>query len=455
MGCNLVKEGDMNAKISEVVRWDLINSATDEAQLATPGKDVNEQYEGVIKLLRANPLLNNSEKIQAEKNFTFIKDRENLIRLKKPTYPCEQCHRLGYTILFCEHCARERLERDFVNWTSGNEIIDRAIQQSQSMLPLPRYLIEWIPYTDLEDVKYKTKGGCAEILTATWKKGVILSFDNEKQEFERSPAGVVVLKKLLNSQDANEKFLEELKVHILLGSKGYTVATCYGVTRDPSTGEYVLVLANYEQDFGSYIKKSYDSVTWKDIYNIFYNISEDLYNMHRENLIHRDLHSKNVLKSAGNLFNLSDFGICGPANMGSSNVYGNLPFIAPEIFLKQPYTTASDIYSMGMLMYHATVGHPPFANCHHDLLLVSEVIAGIRPPDCISSQIPMGDIHEGQSATLVYKKGSSKLDEIQTEHIYEFQGDTLVCENIANSRMWKIEDIPKSPTVEHFHETPK
>ncbi|CAG8515328.1 2727_t:CDS:2, partial [Acaulospora colombiana] len=230
---------DADAEIAKV-RWDLINSETDKAQLSTPGDNVNEQYDGVVTLLRETTLLNDLEKNKAIENFTFIKDRENLIRLQKPTRTCEKCRRPQYAILFCDQCARELLEKNFENWTSENKIIDQAIRQSQINLPLPRYLIEWIPFDDLDDIKYKASGGCAVIYTAIWKKGVALSFDNEKKEFVRSNEGVVALKKLLNSQHADEKFLEELKVHILLGSRGYTVATCYGVTKDPSTGEYIL-----------------------------------------------------------------------------------------------------------------------------------------------------------------------------------------------------------------------
>ncbi|CAG8529036.1 1469_t:CDS:2 [Ambispora gerdemannii] len=425
-----------------MIRWNLVNTASDEAQLATPGENVNEQYEGVLKLLKANAKLSNSEKIEAERNFTFMKDRENLVRLKGPTYLCKQCNRSGYTILFCELCARDHLTKNFVNWTSGNKIIDQAIQQSQINLPLPRYIIEWIPYDDLEDIKYKTHGGCAQIFIAVWKKGVILSFSNKKQEFERSSPGIVILKKLLDSQHASTQFLEELKVHILLGSKGYTVATCYGITRDPSTGEYILVLAHYQQDFSSYIKESAD-ITWKDIYSIFYNVSEDLYNMHAENLIHRDLHSKNVLKSKGNLFHLSDFGICGPANKQPSEIYGNLPFTAPEVLLDRKYTTAVDIYSMGMLMYHATTGHPPFFNRIHDTLLAYEIYeAALQKPDTlvrdsVTSRIQTtGNIHEGQSSTLVENDVASRM--LMMGDIQESQS-TLI-ENNVTSRMLMMED---------------
>ncbi|CAG8586270.1 26327_t:CDS:2, partial [Racocetra persica] len=125
---------------------------------------------------------------------------------------------------------------------------------------------------DLEHVAYKTKGGFANISTTIWKTGVIMLFDNKKQEFIRGKLITVILKNLSNSQQEEKAFLKKIKTHISLGSESYTVAICYGITRDTKTSDYILVLANYEQDLESYIKSSYDNITWKEIYKIFYNI---------------------------------------------------------------------------------------------------------------------------------------------------------------------------------------
>ncbi|CAG8798914.1 12270_t:CDS:2, partial [Racocetra fulgida] len=215
---------------------------TDIAQLNASGKNIIEQYKTLLNQLKNNNQLTDDEKKKAVENITFMRDRENLVRLREITYL----------------------------W---NEIIDNAIQKAQLKLPFPRYIIEWIPFDDLEHVAYKTKGGFSEISTAIWKKGVIMSFDKKKQEFVRGKPITVILKNLSNGQQAEKEFLKEIETHISLGSEGFTVATCYGITRDTKTGDYILVLANYEQDLGTYIKSSYSKITWKEIYKIFYNIS--------------------------------------------------------------------------------------------------------------------------------------------------------------------------------------
>ncbi|RGB40033.1 kinase-like domain-containing protein [Rhizophagus diaphanus] len=67
--------------------------------------------------------------------------------------------------------------------------------------------------------------------------------------------------------------------------------------------------------------------------------------------IHRDLHSVNILFSQFNDFwNISDLGFCGPADKSSKSIYGNLPYIAPEVIIGKGYTFASDIYSIAILI---------------------------------------------------------------------------------------------------------
>ncbi|RGB33873.1 kinase-like domain-containing protein, partial [Rhizophagus diaphanus] len=59
---------------------------------------------------------------------------------------------------------------------------------------------------------------------------------------------------------------------------------------------------------------------------------------------------------------VSDLGFCEPADKPSTSIYGNLPYIAPEVITGREYTFASDIYSIGMLMWDISSGQPPFYN---------------------------------------------------------------------------------------------
>ncbi|RIA81025.1 hypothetical protein C1645_810218 [Glomus cerebriforme] len=47
---------------------------------------------------------------------------------------------------------------------------------------------------------------------------------------------------------------------------------------------------------------------------------------------------------------ISDLGFCGPVDRPLNSIYGNLPYISPEVISGKETTFASDIYSIGMLI---------------------------------------------------------------------------------------------------------
>ncbi|CAI2188470.1 2641_t:CDS:2 [Funneliformis geosporum] len=89
--------------------------------------------------------------------------------------------------------------------------------------------------------------------------------------------------------------------------------------------------------------------------NIIYGLNE----IHKQKLVHCDLHSGNILNGKINSDGeveitsyITDLGLCRPANeINKKKVYGVLPYIAPEVLQGQPYTQKADIYSFGIVVY--------------------------------------------------------------------------------------------------------
>ncbi len=116
-------------------------------------------------------------------------------------------------------------------------------------------------------------------------------------------------------------------------------------------------------DLREYLQQNHIHLTWKDRIDITYNITDAVYFIHKENAVHRDLHSGNILYyKYYNAWYVSDLGFCGPVDKPLGSIYGNLPYIAPEVIYGKECTFASDIYSIGMLMWEISSGQPPFAN---------------------------------------------------------------------------------------------
>jgi serine/threonine protein kinase len=141
----------------------------------------------------------------------------------------------------------------------------------------------------------------------------------------------------------------------------------------------MLVMRRCEVDLRNYLRQNRNQLTWKERIKIAFSLIDALFCIHREDSIHRDLHSGNILYSQLNdSWYISDLGFCGPVDKSSNSIYGNLPYIAPEIIAGKKYTFASDIYSIAMLMWEISSGQPPFNNYEHDYYLAMNIINGIR-----------------------------------------------------------------------------
>src|SRR5688572_815736 len=105
----------------------------------------------------------------------------------------------------------------------------------------------------------------------------------------------------------------------------------------------MLVIIKMDMDLRTYLQKYQPE--WKERIKIACDIISALLRIHQENEVHRDLHSGNILHSPRN-FNwyISDLGFCGPADKPLNSIYGNLPYIAPEVLAGKEYTFESDVY---------------------------------------------------------------------------------------------------------------
>ena len=109
-----------------------------------------------------------------------------------------------------------------------------------------------------------------------------------------------------------------------------------------------------------------------------------LQTIHEKDFIHRDFHSGNILiEIIGNIdqYLIGDLGLSQPANKTLSNneIYGVIPYIAPEILKGSEFSKESDIYSMSMIMWELTTGCKPFVNIEHDTDFIYDIIDGKRP----------------------------------------------------------------------------
>lgn len=93
-------------------------------------------------------------------------------------------------------------------------------------------------------------------------------------------------------------------------------------------------------------------------------VCEALIAVHRGGLIHRDLKASNVMRESGGRIVLMDFGAGREAvrdGEATSIVLGTPVYMSPETLLGARPTVASDVYSVGVLLFYLVSGRYPFA----------------------------------------------------------------------------------------------
>ncbi|CAB5376688.1 unnamed protein product [Rhizophagus irregularis] len=227
-----------------------------------------------------------------------------------------------------------------------------------------------LSYPTRDTLKLKAK----KCKGSTWIDGPMSDnrWDEEKQEFKRLGKMIVALKELNNSNNIDPKELNELKIFYnfiikkIFSNDGYNLINRYlGITQNPITQNFMIITNYYKSgSLNHYISNEFFNISW-------------------------EIKLKKLLDMASAI--TGDFGISKSAIESSDDeVYGIIPYVAPEVFQGQKYTKASDIYGYGMIMWELMTGRRPFWDKSHDTDLIIEICDGLRPP--IVTNVPEGYI---------------------------------------------------------------
>ena len=127
---------------------------------------------------------------------------------------CPECHQKHDKYDWCKPCNSKHFQNDFNNWTSGNDKIDKLIQDAQLNVNYYWEVIEWIPYDRFKDVKQIGRGGFGTKHYARWIDGFITGQDIKNQRWKRYYKDIeVALKKFDNFVNFNDVLNE---VNILI-----------------------------------------------------------------------------------------------------------------------------------------------------------------------------------------------------------------------------------------------
>src|SRR5687768_3226725 len=95
-----------------------------------------------------------------------------------------------------------------------------------------------------------------------------------------------------------------------------TVITCYGITKDPKTNSFMMVMEYAENgSLRQSLNNKFNSMSWNEKILNLYQIAHGLNEIHDNKLIHHDFHCGNILSNRYFESYITDLGLCQPANV--------------------------------------------------------------------------------------------------------------------------------------------
>ena len=123
-------------------------------------------------------------------------------------------------------------------------------------------------------------------------------------------------------------------------------------------------------------------------------IAEALCAAHERDVIHRDIKPQNILITGSGDVKVTDFGIARAASSSAmtrtGHILGTAHYISPEQAMGEPVGPASDLYSLGIVLYEMLTGEMPFDADTPLGIAMKHVNGHLVPPQALNPEIPDG-----------------------------------------------------------------
>uniref|UniRef100_A0A8B9L8Z7 receptor protein-tyrosine kinase n=1 Tax=Astyanax mexicanus TaxID=7994 RepID=A0A8B9L8Z7_ASTMX len=162
-------------------------------------------------------------------------------------------------------------------------------------------------------------------------------------------------------------------------------AVCSGLR-----GDCLLTPSQDEQE-----SSDWDHLTMEDLISYSFQVAKGMEFLSSRKCIHRDLAARNILLSENNIVKICDFGLArdvykDPDYVRKGDARLPLKWMAPETIFDRVYTTQSDVWSFGVLLWEIfSLGASPYPGVNIDESFCRRLKEGtrMRPPDYATPEI--------------------------------------------------------------------
>lgn len=198
------------------------------------------------------------------------------------------------------------------------------------------------------------------VLSKLGEGGMGMVYKAHDPTLDRMVALKIISPHLFRNQEYLDRFRVEAQAQARLNSPN--IVTLHSMFQLPSW--LVLVMEYVEgetlaQRLHKQGRLNFSSSIW-----VFEQVLLGVDRAHRMGVVHRDLKPGNIFITTGNEVKLMDFGVARMVdNKGltmAGSMVGTLTYISPEQINGKEADFRSDIYTLGITLYEAVTGRPPF-----------------------------------------------------------------------------------------------
>ncbi|KAL8215613.1 hypothetical protein R6Q57_022450 [Mikania cordata] len=178
-------------------------------------------------------------------------------------------------------------------------------------------------------------------------------------------AGEDVAVKILRSETLNQALEEEFchEIAILREVQHRNVVRFIGAcTKQP----HLCIITEYMSggSLYEYLHKNHHTLTLPQLVKFAIDVSRGMEYLHKNNIIHRDLKTANLLMDSHNVVKVADFGVARFLNQEGvmTAETGTYRWMAPEIINHQPYDQKADVFSFAIVLWELVTAKIPYDN---------------------------------------------------------------------------------------------